>query len=235
MNITPIHTSIFEERQDLPAFVVRHIPSVSEKTVLTISSKLVCLWKGLSVPYESREQKENLIRQESEAALQTPLAWLTIKSGMIMTNAGIDESNAQGKLLLLPQDCYACAEELRNALKKSWGVKDLGIIITDSMILPLRAGIIGAAVAYSGFCGVKDLRGRPDIFGKKLSVTLVNMADSLAAACALTMGEADERCPLCLVQNAPVEFVDRTNPSEIKYPPQDDLYTPLLKAVKFVK
>lgn len=235
MNITPVHTAVFKEREDLPAFIVRHLPSVPEKTVVTVSSKLVCLWKGLSVPYESRAQKEALILRESSSALKTPLAWLTLKEGMIMTNAGIDESNAGGRLLLLPRDSYACARELRASLRQKWGVHHLGLIITDSMILPLRAGVIGAAVAYSGFKGVKDLRGKPDIFGKKLDVTLVDVADSLAAACALTMGEADEQCPLCVVREAPVQFTDETNPDEIKYPAENDLYTPLLKAVKLIK
>ena len=235
MQITPVHTRLFQESENLPAFVAEHLPSVPEKTIVTVSSKLVCLWKGGSVSYESRAQKEALIRQESAAALQTPLAWLTIKDGMVMTNAGIDESNADGKLLLLPQDCWACAAELRGELQKKWDVKDLGVIITDSMILPLRAGVIGAAVAYAGFKGVKDLRGAPDIYGKKLEVTLVNAADALAAACAVTMGEAAEQCPLCRVDGAPVEFTDKTDPDEIKYPPENDLYTPLLKAVGLVK
>ena len=235
MNITPVHTAVFKEREDLPAFIVRHLPSVPEKTVVTVSSKLVCLWKGLSVPYESRAQKEALILRESSSALKTPLAWLTLKEGMIMTNAGIDESNADGRLLLLPRDSYACVRELRASLRQKWGVHHLGLIITDSMILPLRAGVIGAAGAYSGFKGVKDLRGKPDIFGKKLDVTLVDVADSLAAACALTMGESDEQCPLCVVREAPVQFTDETNPDEIKYPAENDLYTPLLKAVKLIK
>ncbi len=234
MKINPVHTELFKEGEDLPAFVVRHIPSVTEKTILTVSSKLVALWKGLTEPYESDTQKESLIRHESEAALKTPLAWLTIKNGMVMTNAGVDESNANGKLVRLPEDCYACAQELREKLCAVWGVQNLGVIITDSMILPLRAGVIGAAVAYAGFKGVKDMRGKPDIFGKKLHVTLVNAADSLAAANALLMGESNEKCPLSLTQEAPVEFVDAVDPAEIKYPPQDDLYTPLLKAVKLI-
>ena len=235
MKITPVHTRIFKEKEDLPLFIFQHISKISEKSVLTVSSKLVALWKGLTLPYQNQEQKERLIQQESEAALKTPLAWLTIKSGMMMTNAGIDESNADGKLILLPKDCYACAAQLRAELQLKWGVKELGVIITDSMILPLRAGIIGAAVAYSGFRGVKDLRGKPDIYGRKLDVTLVDAADALAAACALTMGEADECCPVCIVEEGPVEFVDQTDPNEIKYPPQNDLYTPLLKAARLVK
>lgn len=233
MQLTAVHTDIFKENADLPAFIVRFIASVPENTVLAVSSKLIALWKGYSVPYENTTQKDSLIRQHSQAALKTPLAWLSIKDGMIMTNAGIDESNANGKLLLLP-DCYSCADELRTALKKAWRVENLGVVITDSMILPLRAGVIAAAVGYAGFKGVKDLRGQQDIFGKPLKTTLVNVADSLATSAALLMGEAAEQCPLCLITNAPVVFAQKTNREEIKYPPENDLYTPLLQAAKLV-
>lgn len=234
MKLTPIHTNVFNEQDNLPAFIQQHIPALKENTVLAVASKLICLWKGLCVDYKSLAQKEQLIRQESQAALKTPLAWLTIKAGMVMTNAGVDESNAHGKLLLLPKDCYAAAQELRAALLERYGVKNLGVLITDSMILPLRAGVVACAVGYAGFKGVRDLRGRPDIFGKKLSVTLVNAADSLASAAALCMGEADEQRPLCVVEAAPVTFVEKVDPREISYPVENDLYTPLLQAVGLV-
>ena len=233
MQVTAVQTDVFEEKNDLAAFVLRFIPCVAENTVLAVSSKIVALWKSCSVPYESAAQKEGLIKQHSQAALKTPLAWLTIKDGMVMTNAGIDESNAQGKLIWLP-DCYACADELRTVLKQAWRVQNLGVVITDSMILPLRAGVVAAAVGYSGFKGVKDLRGKPDIFGKPLQTTLVNIADSLATSAALVMGEADEQCPLCVIQKAPVVFTDKTDRDELKYSATDDLYTPLLQAAKLV-
>ena len=162
MQVTAVHTDVFEEGSNLVNFILRFIPQIEENTVLAVSSKVVALWKNNTVPYESAAQKEALIKQHSQAALKTPLAWLTIKDGMVMTNAGIDESNVNGKLVLLP-DGYACAEELCNALKQQWHVQNLGVVITDSMILPLRAGVIAAAVGYSGFKGVKDLRGKPDI------------------------------------------------------------------------
>ncbi len=233
MQVIAIRTEIFKEKDDLPSFIVRFITHVEEKTVLVVSSKVVALWKGNTVLYENKAQKEHLIKAHSTAALQTPLAWFTLKDGMVMTNAGIDESNADGKLILLP-DCYACAEELCTALKQAWQVQQLGVVVTDSMILPLRAGVIGAAVGYAGFRGVRDLRGQPDIFGKKLQTTLVNVADSLATAATLTMGEADEQQPLCLIQNAPVVFTQNTNRAEIQYPAQNDLYTPLLQAVNLI-
>ena len=234
MKLTAIHTGIFAERDDLPLFITHFIPTVKEKTVLAISSKVVALWKGCTMAYENAAQKETLIKQQSQSAWQTPLAWLTIKDGMFMTNAGIDESNANGKLVWLP-DCYACAQQLRDRLQQIWHIKELGIVITDSMILPLRAGVIAAAVGYAGFKGVKDLRGQADIFGKKLQTTLVDVADSLASAAALLMGEAAEQCPLCLIEEAPVVFADGVDPAEIKYPEEDDLYAPLLKAAKLIK
>lgn len=235
MNITAYRTGIFKERANLSDFIVRHVPDLAEKDVLAVSSKLVCLWKGTSVPYAGVRAKEALIVRESETALKTKLAWLTIKAGMVMTNAGIDQSNADGKLLLLPSDLYACAEELRAELKKHFGLKKLGVIITDSMILPLRAGVIGAAVAYAGFRGVRDERGKKDIFGRPLETTLVNLADALAAAAAVTMGERNERRPLCRIAGAPVQFVNKTDRREIQYPPEQDLYAPLFRAAGLIK
>lgn len=234
MKLTPIQTSVFEEKQNLADFIVKHIPCARENTVLAVASKLICLWKGCAIVYKSKEQKEALIKQESEASLKTPLAWLTLKNGMLMTNAGIDESNAKGKLLFFPKDMYACADELREELCLRWGIKNVGILITDSMILPLRAGVVGAAVAYAGFKGVKDCRNKPDIFGKPLEVTLVDAADCLASASALMMGEGNECQPLCIIENAPVTFCKGANAEEIKYPPQNDLYTPLLQAVGLI-
>lgn len=235
MNFTAVRTAVFKKREDLPAFILRHVRRVPERSILAVASNLFALWKGEIVPYESMAQKESFILRESTAALKTPLAWLTVKDGMVMTNAGIDESNADGNLLLLPRNCYELAEHLRRRLCAAWGVHELGILVTDSMILPLRAGVVAAAVAYAGFKGVKDLRGTPDIFGKKLEVTLVNAADSLASAAALCMGEAAEQTPLCVIENAPVEFYPGTDPEEIKYPIENDLYTPLFQAAGLIK
>lgn len=233
MKISSVKTTLFKPREDLAQFIVKHIPSVPENLVLAVASKLFALWKGEIVPYHSIEQKEKLIQKESEFALKTPLAWLSVKDGMVMTNAGIDESNADGKLLLLPNDCYGLAAQLRKQLCQVWSVKNLGIVVTDSMILPLRAGVIAGAVAYGGFKGVRDLRGQPDLFGKKLQVTLVNVADTLASAAALEMGEGNECCPLARIEQAPVEFVDTVPENEIKYPMKDDLYAPLFQAVGY--
>lgn len=232
MKISPVKTALFEPRADLAAFIIKHIPTVRENMILAVASKLFCLWKGEILPYKSQAQKEMLIKQESDFALQTPLCWLTIKDGMVMTNAGIDESNSGGKLLLFPPDMYKLATQLRKQLCQAWNVKKLGLVVTDSMILPLRTGVIAGAVAYAGFKGVRDCRGQADLFGRKLTVTQIDVADSLATAAAYCMGEGAERQPLAVLEDTGVEFVDVIPAKEIKYAVEDDLYTPLFQAVK---
>lgn len=235
MKLTAYRTALFKEKGDLISFIFRYVPELKDSDVLVISSKLISLYKGLCFTYQSQKQKEDLIVKESQAALKTKLAWLTIKEGMVMTNAGIDESNADGKLLLLPKDLFAAAEEIRTKLLQVYKIKKLGIIITDSMILPLRSGVIGAACGYAGFQGVRDERGKKDLFGKPLKVTQINLADALAASAAVLMGERAERKPLCRIEGAPVKFVAKTNKKEIIYPVEKDLYAPLFKAVGLIK
>ena len=226
MNIIPVKTDIFEPEQNLPAFIKKHLPKVKEGSIIAVSSKVAGLWEGRTADIKD---KEKLIKAESSFALKTSLCWFTIKDGMVMTNAGIDESNIKNRIALLPKDSYKTAAKLRRALCKLYGVKNLGIIFTDSMILPLRAGVISAAVAYSGFYGVKDYRGSKDIYGRKLKLTLVDIADTLAAAAGLMMGEGSETTPIALIQNAPVKFTATNRAKEIKYPLKDDLYYPFLK------
>lgn len=228
MKITAIKTSVFKEKQNLPQFVSKHLPAVKDSSIIAVSSKVAALWEGRTAP---AARMEELIKKESSYSLKTALCWFTIKDGMVMTNAGIDQSNIKNKIALLPKDSYKTAAKLRAVLLKKYKIKNLGIILTDSMILPLRAGVIAGAVGYSGFEGVKDCRGQKDLHGKKLKITLVNAADTLASAAALVMGEAAEQCPLALIENAPVRFTAKTDKNEIKYPLKKDLYYPFFKGI----
>lgn len=228
MQIEIFKTRIFKEKEDLSSFIFSYIKSVQNKSIIVVSSKLLALWQGTLAPLKD---KEKLIKQESEHYLKTALCYFTIKNNMVMTNAGIDESNVKNKILLLPKDIYKCADDLRRELKKKYKVKNLGLIITDSMILPLRSGVINAAVAYSGFTGVQNNIGKKDIYGRKLKTTLVNAADSLATAAGFLMGEAAQKTPLALIKNAPVVWTEKSCKGEMKYPIKQDLYYPFLKKI----
>ena len=227
MIIRPIKTRIFQEGDDLFTFVTKHFKKIPEKSVVVITSKIVALAEKRTSVALNDKAKEKLIRRESEFAIPTKYVWLTVKDGMVMASAGIDESNAKCKLILLPKDSFKTARVLRNKLRRKYGVRHLGILITDSRTIPLRAGVTGVALGYAGFRGVKDYRGKPDIFGKKFKFSRTDVADSLATAAVLVMGEGNERQPLAIIEGAPVKFCDRVNRDELRIDLQEDMYRPL--------
>ena len=231
MQITPIKTRIFRENEDLISFILKYFKKIPEKSVLVVTSKIVALSEGRTVEYKNDNEKNKLIKQESDFAVKTKLTWLTIKDGMVMSSAGIDESNAKGKLILLPKDSFQSADLIRNKLKKIFKLKKLGVLITDSRIFPLRAGIVGVALGYAGFKGIRDYRGENDIFGRILKMTRTDVADSLATASVLCMGEGREQQPLALIDNAPVIFAEKINNKELKINPKVDLYLPLFRSI----
>ena len=229
MHAQAIKTRVFKKDEDLPLFIFEYLKKIPEHSVLVIASKIVALSEGRTAQIS---EKNKLIKKESSWALRVGKVWLTEKSGMIMANAGIDESNAQGELVLLPKDSFASAERLRKILQKKYRVKNLGIVITDSALMPLRAGVVGAALGYAGFKGVRDYRGKKDIFERKMEMSRTNVADSIATTATLVMGEGSEQQPLALVTEAPVEFREKINKKELRIPAKEDIFWPMLKRLK---
>ena len=227
MIVQPIKTLVFQEGDDLFAFITAYVKELTERAVIVVTSKIVALAEKRTAIIKNAKTKENLIRAESEFAIPTKYVWLTVKDGMVMASAGIDESNANGKLILLPKDSFKTARLLRNKLRQRYDVRNLGVLITDSRTVPLRAGVTGVAVGYAGFRGIKDYRDTPDIFGRKFEFSRTNMADGLAAAAVLVMGEGNERQPLAIIESAPVEFSDNVNRRELYIDIQEDMYRPL--------
>lgn len=226
MKVIPVRTRLFVEREDLALFILQHIPRLAEGSILAITSKIVALAEGRTADPAARERT---IRRESEWARKTKHVWLTLKDGMLLANAGIDESNAGGRLVLLPKDSFAAAAALRRSLRRHYRVRKLGILITDSRVMPLRAGVTAVAVGYAGFRGVRDYRGSKDLFGRIMRFAQTNVADSLATAAALVMGEGNERMPLAIIEGAPVRYTQRVDAGEVRIAPQDDMYQPVLR------
>ncbi len=232
MNVRAIRTNVFREGDSLAAFIREHVPKVKNGSVIAVTSKIVALSEGRVA---DAKDKERLIKKESKWTLRTHKEWWwTEKNGALLVNAGIDESNADGKLVLLPRDSFKTAEALRKWLQKEYRIKKIGVIITDSRISPMRAGVTGLAVGYAGFRGVRDYRGKKDLFGRKLKVTMTDIADSLATAATLVMGEGAERQPIAIIEDAPVEFVDgfdrlTARKREVQIPAKDDMYMSLFR------
>lgn len=145
-----------------------------------------------------------LILRESQAVIRVSPGVIITEhnTGVILANAGIDRSNLPGSddaALLLPIDPDASAARLRESLQKEFGVR-LGVLVTDSIGRPWRLGTVGTAIGCAGVLALHDLRGQPDLFGRQLQVSEVAVADSLAAAAVLVMGEAAEGTPLVLIR-----------------------------------
>ena len=123
-------------------------------------------------------------------------------SGMVMANAGIDQSNVPGgseRVLLLPENPDASSAALRTALGARFGV-DIAVVVSDSVGRAWRNGVVGLALGAAGLPALQDLRGRNDLEGRALKVTQVGLADEIASAAELLMGEADEGRPAVLVR-----------------------------------
>ena len=225
MLVRPVKTRIFKEGESLPNFIEKYIPKLKENSVLIVTSKIVALAEKRTAPNDPKT-KERLLKRERTFALPTQWGWLTLKDGFVIANAGIDESNADGKLILLPKDSFRAAAKIRTEMMKRYKVKNLAVILTDSRIWPLRAGVTGVALGYAGLKGLKDYRKEKDLFGRGFKFETVSVVDGLAAAAVLTMGEGDECIPLAVIEGAPVEFSARVKPHELQIPLADDIYLP---------
>ena len=235
MIIFPVKTRIFKANESLADFIISEIPKLKNKSILVVTSKILALSQGRVVEkIKNRKEKETWVRKESEKFYETKWCYLCLKDGHWCANGGIDESNAEnGGIILWPKKNYEVAEDLRKKLSKHYRIKNLGILFTDSRIFPLRSGVVGVALGYAGFKGLKSYIGKKDIFGRKFKFEKVNIADSLASAAILVMGEGKEKVPLAVIENAPVEFTNKKiNKKELRIKPENDIFRVLFENLK---
>lgn len=152
-----------------------------------------------------------LMLRESKEVLRAKPGVLIVEHrlGFVMASAGIDQSNVPGAeeeeaALLLPADPDASARRLRDQLQAAAGV-EVAVVINDSFGRAWRNGVTGIAIGVAGIAPLVDLRGLPDREGRALRVTQVAVADELAAAASLLMGQADEGYPAVLARGFPYE------------------------------
>lgn len=211
--------------------------------IVVISSKYVSYSQGRLVDMSGVAASEEADALASKYSMSPALAELVLREsdriiggmpgfvmaetagGLIAPNAGIDRSNGGGTAVLYPEDPHWQAEVLRRSLLVRSGVR-AGVIISDSRLLPARAGTVGTAVACAGFDPVDDVRGRPDLDGAPLKVTVRAVADSLAAAANLAMGEGGESTPIAVVMGSGALLSGRpVGPGETAIPHDRCAYT----------
>jgi len=226
-------TRILKLNENLFDFILEELPTdfFREQTLLAVTSKLFSLAEGRVT--SSSQNKVELVRSEADVYLGEIGygSHLAVKHGLLMASAGIDESNSlNGDFILFPKDPYESAHSLCSQIKKHFSLKDFGVLVTDSHTTPLRIGVSGVALSFAGFEGIRDCRGQPDLFGRPLVMTRVNVADALSAMAVFMMGEGKESTPIAHIQGVEIDFSDRKmTQADVSVELEDDLYAPLYK------
>jgi coenzyme F420-0:L-glutamate ligase/coenzyme F420-1:gamma-L-glutamate ligase len=134
------------------------------------------------------------------------------KSGIICANAGVDKSNIEGErnLALLPRDPDASAQRIRHEIRRLSGC-DVAVIVSDTHGRPLRMGEINVAIGLAGMKPIRDRRGEKDLFGYVLRVKQTAVADELASAAELVIGQTNEGIPAAIIRG--YDYVPEENPS----------------------
>lgn len=215
--------------------------------ILGITSKIVSKAEGRLVNLNSIDASSNsielskiidrdprlielIISESNEIIRATKEAFIVEhRLGFICANAGIDHSNVNAEsenagdwYLLLPVNPDLSAEIISTEIRQESG-KSIGVMIIDSHGRPWRLGTVGTVIGISSVPVLVDLRGKEDIFGYKLRITMIAAADELAASVSLMMGQADERIPAVHIRGFPYPLA-KTSLKEILRPKELDLF-----------
>tara|TARA_B110000008_G_scaffold62028_1_gene61870 strand:- start:887 stop:1615 length:729 start_codon:yes stop_codon:yes gene_type:complete len=185
--------------------IAQKIVSKSENRYLDISSLSPSEEaKTLSKQIDKDPKFIQAILNESKKVVRYRMGVLIVehKLGFIHANAGIDRSNIdqeQDIVLLLPEDPDKSAKEISQSLSQFFK-KNVSVIITDTMGRPFRNGIVGFTIGSHNIECILDERGQKDLYENKLKVTQIGIADELAAAASLLMGQAAQKKPVVIIK-----------------------------------
>jgi coenzyme F420-0:L-glutamate ligase/coenzyme F420-1:gamma-L-glutamate ligase len=184
--------------------------------------------KKLALKLKKNKGLVQAIINESNKIISTEKNVIIVehKLGFININAGIDQSNipqADNIALLLPENPSKSAEVIQTNLSNQLN-KNISIIISDSMTRPYRSGVINFALASSNIQSLIDLKGENDMYGNKLKGTEIAVADELASAAGLLMGQSDEKKPIVLIKGFNKSTYEVNNAFDLIMNENEDLY-----------
>lgn len=248
MIITPIKTRLIKPQDDLLEVITEVVPKIEERSIITIASKAFSFAENRFVPKKDptdKNEKWNLAKQESEYFLDPNESkyqcMFTIKGNWMFVNAGVDESNSENQFTVWPKDPQTSLNQLWHRLREHYGLKELGLIMTDSHSMPLNWGVVGHGIAYCGFKPLKNYVGTPDLHGRHLEMEQLSLLQSLAAAGSMEMGEGNEQQPLAIISDIKQTIIYEDNPptqdklNSLKVTLEDDLYAPFITRVPWQK
>lgn len=232
----PVKTRIVHPPKDDISDIIDSL-ELKDGDIIFITSKILGLSEGRTAKIGEIE-KTDLIKKEADRYLNYCNTTgdfhvnLTITQNILIPAAGIDESNADGYYVMWPTNPDASCQKLRKHLMQKHHLTRLGVIATDSHTTPLRWGVTGITIGLAGVEPLRDIRGEPDLFGRKMHVTKVDLIDPLASMAVLLMGESDECTPIVILRNYHgIPFSDTASMADFKIEPEIDIYSPLLNAI----
>ncbi len=169
-----------------------------------------------------------IIQNESKKIISTDKNVIIVehKLGFININAGIDRSNIlqnDDVVLLLPENPSKSAKDLQSAISANFQ-RDIALIVTDSMTRPFRSGVSNFALASANIPSLIDLKGDPDIYGNILQSTEIAIADELAAAAGLLMGQGSEKQPVVIIKGFDKKNYSTNDAFDLVVDEDEDLY-----------
>jgi len=218
---------LVEDGDDVGSLIIEGILAnkfpVQDDLIIVIAQKIVSKAEGRAVRLDSVTPGKDALALAKKSGKDARLVQLILSEsktiirqsgnriitennlGIIMANAGIDQSNIDdGYALLLPENPDDSATRIGRKIGAALGL-DVGIVIADSAGRPWRKGVVGLAIGVYGIPAVLDIRGSVDLNGRELLATEVGVADSIAAAAALLMGQGNEGNPVVLLSGLAYE------------------------------
>jgi coenzyme F420-0:L-glutamate ligase/coenzyme F420-1:gamma-L-glutamate ligase len=202
---------------------------IRDGDIVVVTSKVVAKAEGRVVAAESREAAITAETVRIVATKSTPRGLTRIvetRNGLVLAAAGVDASNVEeGHVVLLPVDPDASAGRIRRAVRAALGAR-VGVVVTDTMGRPWRMGVTDVAIGASGLQVLDDHTGRTDGFGRTLEMTVIAVADEIAAATDLVKGKIGGS-PVAVVRGLGAYVLDADGPGarEIVRPLDEDLFT----------
>lgn len=249
LEITPLnHLPLLKEGDDLAGIIVARAKElkagIRNRDLVVIGQKAVSKAEGRIVDVgdvspsaravkiarktgKSPEFVEIVLRESSKVLRADKDAFIVrTKGGSTCLNAGVDKSNVRGASMyaLLPQDPDASARRLRKRIGQLTG-KQVGVVICDTRSRPFRKGQIEESIGVAGVSPLVDYRGQKDLFGYTLRFKNVAIADELASAAELVMGQGRERTPVAIIRGLTrIRFQDRASSKILAVTAEEDLF-----------
>ena len=172
------------------------------------------------------ELVEVVLRETKEIVRLGPNSIITeTKNGIVCANAGVDRSNVEGErnVVLLPKNPDVSAQKIRQEIKKLAGC-DVAVVVSDTHGRPFRMGEINVAIGIAGIKPIRDRRGEKDLFGYVLRIKQTSVADELASAAELVIGQANEGIPVAIIRGYNYQATENSSAAELNRPKEKDLF-----------